>query len=126
MNLLDAFLLCLCVVLITHAPSSAQTTPMTSYLARDSGRMIDSYGRLSLKEEKERLNNLASLLGKEPLSKGYIVVYAGSKDQVSNIRVRACRAMRHLLGAHGVNPKQIISAVITGGHRERFTVELWI
>jgi hypothetical protein len=91
----------------------------------ESGRMLDKYGVLLRKEETARLDNLAAQLKTEPHSKGYLVIYEGSDGPIRNLKARACRNIQHLV-RRGVNSKQVVAMMISGGHREKFTVELWM
>jgi len=88
--------------------------------------MFDKYGVLSMKEETARLDNLAAQLKREPLSKGYVVMYEGSSDGIRDLKARACRDIKHLIVRRGVNSKQVVAMMINGGHRVKFTVELWM
>lgn len=92
----------------------------------DSGRLFDKYPNLLFKKERKHLDNLAAQLKKEPGSKGYIVVYEGSEDHVTNLKARTCRALDHLVLNSRLEPGSVVGMVITGGHRKKFTVELWM
>lgn len=102
---------------------STTTTPARRF---DSGRMFDKFGALRVKDENARLDNLATQLKREPRSKSYLVLYEGSDDRIRDLRSRACRALKHLILRRGVNAKQVVALMISGAHRESFTVELWM
>jgi hypothetical protein len=104
------------------SPAASATIGMQ----RDSGRMFDKYGVLSMKEETARLDNLAAQLKREPHSKGYLVMYEGSDDRIRDLTTRVCRDIKHLIIRRAVNPKQVVAMMVSGGHREKFTVELWM
>lgn len=92
----------------------------------DSGVKFDEYGALSAKYEKSRLDNLATRLREEPRVKGYVVIYGGSKDGLRDLKARACRSLRHLVTTRRVAPDRVVGVIITGGHRQDLTVELWV
>ncbi len=118
---------CVLVMLFAASNDVSQSTTTTDAVMRsDSGRMFDKYGALSVKEENARLDNLAAQLRKEPYSKGYVVIYEGSEDHIRDLKARACHAIQHLVVRRGANSKHVVAMVITGGHREKFTVELWM
>lgn len=117
---------CVLVVLPASKDISQGTTATNDATRFESGRMFDEYGVLPVKEETARLANLAAQLKKEPHSKGYVVMYEGSEDHIRNLKARACRDIQHLIIRRGVNSKQVVAMMINGGHRERFTVELWM
>jgi hypothetical protein len=115
------------LVVLLAVSNGLSHTPMPGHSnGIDSGRLFDSYGPLSLREESNRLDNLAAQLKKEPQSKGYVVIYEGSDGRVRDLKARACRAVRHLLFKRGLDSKQVVGMLISGGHREMFTVELWV
>jgi hypothetical protein len=121
------FVLCaLAIWVMTSSVIPRSTILMADRGGFDSGRMFDKYGVLSLKEENDHLDNLAIQLRKEPRSKAYVVIYDGSEDHVGDLRARACRAIRRLISRGHVDPKQVVAVMIGGGHREEFTVELWV
>ncbi len=114
------------LVVLPFSSDGSQATASTNDATRfESGRMFDKYGVLPMKEETVRLDNLAAQLRKEPNSRGYVVIYEGSEDHVRDLKVRACRAIQHLV-RRGVKSNQVVAMMITGGHREKFTVELWM
>ncbi len=118
--------LCALAMLVMPSSEMSRSTTWTASGVFDSGRMFDKYGTLPLKEENDRIDNLAVQLRKEPHSKGYVVIYEGSEDHVRDLKARACRAMQRLVARRHVNSKQVVAMVVGGGHREKFTVELWI
>jgi hypothetical protein len=83
---------------------------------------FDSYQSLSFEEEKARLDNFALHLREQVGMLGYIIVYAGDRQNVSKARARATRARNYLVTKHGVEARRIVTKY--GGRRERFTVEL--
>jgi hypothetical protein len=92
----------------------------------ESGRRFDTFGSLRTRDENIRLDNLAAQLKQEPTSKGYLVLYEGRNDQIRNLKDLACRCLRHIVDKRGVNANQVLSMLIMGGHRPKFTVQLLI
>jgi hypothetical protein len=126
-SLLIRAVLCILVMLSATSYHHFRGTTATDAATRfDSGRMFDKYGALSVTEENARLDNLATQLGKEQGSKAYVVVYEGSEDGNRDLKSSACRAMRRLLANRDVDPRRVFAMVIGCGHRENFTVELWM
>jgi len=117
---------CMLAVLPPSRAISQPTTSTSDDTRIDSGRMFDKFGVLSIKEETARLDNLAAQLKKEPRSKGYVVMYEGSDDRIRNLKARVCHDIQHLIFRRGVNPKQVVAMTISGGHRGKLSVELWM
>lgn len=92
----------------------------------DLGRRFDKYGSLPIREENDRIDNLAVQLRKEPYSKGYVVMYEGDEDNIRDLKARACRALQRLVLNRHVPPKRVVALLIKGGHQKKFGVELWI
>jgi hypothetical protein len=85
---------------------------------------FDQYSKLSLSDEKARLNNFAIELQKtKPDLKGYIIVYTGPRARSGEAKMRAERAKAHLVKARGIDPGRIVA--IDGGCRARLQVELY-
>ncbi len=116
---------CLLVVLPVSKDVS-RTTETNDATRFESGRMFDKYGVLPVKKENAHLDNLAAQLKKEPRSKGYVVLYDGSDHRIRDLKARACRDIQHLIARRSVGSNQVVAMTITGGHREKFTVELWV
>ena len=87
-------------------------------------RKVDSYGGISFKDEKARLDAFAAELKKEPHSQGYIMVYAGKRARRGEAHARGQRARAYLLGNWVMHEKQVVA--IDGGHRESRATELFI
>lgn len=83
---------------------------------------LDSYQNLSFEDEKARLDNFALHLREQVGMLGYIVVYAGQRQSVSNARARAKRARNYLVTKHGIGVGRIVTKY--GERRETLTVEL--
>jgi hypothetical protein len=85
---------------------------------------IDSYGNISFRHEKERLDWLAKVLGDVPDGLAYINVYAGRKSCLGEARTRALRAKRYLVRRWGVRADRIVWR--DGGYQESLTIDLWV
>ena len=83
---------------------------------------LDVYGDIPFKEEKTRLDVLASQLQAKPDTRGYIIVYAGRRARVSEAQSRAERAKAYLVES-GIDPLRLYA--IDGGYRRELTVEIW-
>ena len=84
---------------------------------------FDEYGDLDFNTEKARLDTFAIALHQTARLKGYIVVYAGRVACMDEARSRANRARGYLVRKRELRPTRIVA--IDGGHRERFSVELY-
>jgi hypothetical protein len=102
---------------------SLPTHSMDSYQAVDP-RVFDQYSGLTFREEKERLDNLASQLLVEPDTKAYIVLYAGRRSRAGEVQARIRRARKYLITHGGIDAERIVFA--DGGTREDLTFELYI
>lgn len=85
---------------------------------------MDTYHYLPFKHEKQRLDNFAVHLQQEAETRGYIVVYSGPQISLPNSLRRARRAKSYIVSVRGVTANRI--AVIKGGRRDEFTIELYI
>ena len=94
--------------------SSACT--MTWCLA-PSARRVDLYQRLTLSQERERLDKFAVQLQNDPIAMGYVIAHGRGRG-------RGERAKRYLVEKYGFDPARIVS--VKGGHREKSAVELYI
>lgn len=89
---------------------------------RVADQWFDSYGDLSWKDEKARLDNFAFALQNDPDLIGYIMVYAGRQSCVGEAKNRALRAKKYLVQTRAVEASRI--KFIDGGYREELTVIL--
>ena len=89
-------------------------------------RKIDSYGDVSFKDEKARLDAFLAELKKEPDSQGYIMAYAGKRARRGEAAARGRRAQDYLVNVDRecMDARRIV--VVDGGYRERLTVELFL
>jgi hypothetical protein len=87
-------------------------------------RKFDEYFNLSFGDEKARLDNFAIQWQQEPETQGYIIAYAGRKTRDGEALIRADRSKNYLVNERSINSGRII--LIDGGHREEFSMELFI
>ena len=88
-------------------------------------RKLDSFGALNCEDEMARLDNFAIELHNSPESQAYIIVYGGRRDTRRNeVRARLSRIRYYLINNRRIDSERII--LVNGGHRERFTIELWL
>jgi len=86
-------------------------------------RMFDGWGKISLSDEKARLNNLALYLQKNgPSWVTYLMFYNGRRVCAGELQARAVRAKKWLM-KRGVAEDRIIWK--DAGYREEFEVEIW-
>ena len=86
---------------------------------------FDQYSKLSLSDERARLNNFAThLRGTKPEVKGYIIVYTGPRARSGEARMRAERAKAHLVQVRGIDAGRVVA--IDGGCRAQLHVELYL
>lgn len=86
--------------------------------------IFHSYDDRRFDDEAARLDNFAINLQQVPTWKGYIMVYAGRRARPNEAKRRGERARRYLIERRGIEPDRVTA--IDGGHREEFTVELYL
>lgn len=99
-----------CVVGTVKVGGLKPECPNTAYcksLVRRSALRFDSYGHLTLKDERERLNNLARQLNQEPNSEVSILAFDGSQAKTGTARRWANRAKSYLVSRHGIDPMRV-------------------
>lgn len=100
---------------------------------------FDEYGDICSDDEKARLDNFAGQLQSNPELQAYIIFYGGRcysscgydyprhrprRPIKGEAEARAARIKPYLVNTRGLDPESIF--VISGGHRESWTAELWI
>ncbi|HET6890979.1 MAG TPA: hypothetical protein VFH31_07745, partial [Pyrinomonadaceae bacterium] len=75
-------------------------------VARDNP-LFDSYGDISFKAEKLRLNNYAIQLQNTPGSRGLIIVYSGGPWTAEEVKARARRAAIYLVKKRGISADRL-------------------
>lgn len=91
----------------------------------DEIRKIDSYGKLSWKEEKERLSALAFEFQKGD-SKDFIYLYfyGGEHTCLHKVRKRVLKAKNYLIKKHAIPSERII--LVEGGYHKELTIDVFI
>jgi hypothetical protein len=90
----------------------------------DAPPIFDSYGQLTLKQEKQRLDNFVIALKEQKGRAGYIISYGGKRARVREAIERAQRARTYLIKVRSFPRGQL--KAIDGGHREAASVELYV
>lgn len=85
---------------------------------------FDELGDLSGEDERARLDNFAIQLVNQTDYRGYIIVYAGRRARAGEAFLRANRARDYLVRKRNIDVGQVIA--IDGGHREDFTIEMFV
>lgn len=99
-----------CVVGTVKVGGLKPECPNTAFcksLVRRSALRFDSYGHLTLKDERERLNNLARQLNQEPNSEVSILAFDGSQAKMGTARRWANRAKSYLVSRHGIDSMRV-------------------
>lgn len=87
--------------------------------------MFDQYSKLSSKDEKARLSNLARfMLQEEPDFIAYIIAYNGKNSCKDQAQIRAHRAKDYLLNKHKISSERLI--IIDGGYQEKLSFEFYV
>ena len=76
------------------------------------------------RDERARLDNLASQFRKSPNHLIYFLVYAGMRSCKDEARLRALRAKKYLVQHHSIPPKSI--SWRDGGFRPELSFEIWL
>jgi hypothetical protein len=82
------------------------------------------YSYISRASERRRLSGFAGLLKRFPSSQGYIVTHVGPGAGVREAQTSAKRAINYLVNNHAINAARL--RTVEGGHRETWTIELYI
>lgn len=107
-----------------RCPANSPVAPTQQRLKTDLPDKIDEFGNIPLKEEQERLNHLAHLLRELPDTQGYLIAYAGRRARAREARSWAECAKNYLVNERGIEARRIVT--IDGGHREEFTIDLFL
>jgi len=101
-------------------------TAHTSVAHYDQLQRFDEYGSLPFSREVKRLDNLAWVLRRDTNKRAYVVVHQGREDHISDLKRRLCRSLSYLSAKGKIDPNRVAGAFIKGGHRRKFTIELWV
>jgi len=85
---------------------------------------FDSYGDIKFEDEQARLDNLAIQLMNQPLSSGYIMMFAGQVTYENEAEERLRRAKSYLTDVRGTDPNRIV--IVDCGFSQELTTKLWI
>jgi hypothetical protein len=87
-------------------------------------RKFDSYGRVTRKNERARLDAFAVQLKNEPGAQGYLFLYGGRRNRTGESQQVAQRAKTYLVKTRRIDAGRLVA--IDGGFKEIQAVELWI
>src|SRR5437588_3701109 len=96
----------------------------TSVMKKPEARKLDEYGKLTSKEENDRLDKFTVELQQNPTAQGCIIAYGGSASRAGDAQKAADKAKNYLVNKRGLDSSQIVR--IDGGYREQPAIELWI
>jgi hypothetical protein len=82
------------------------------------------HGNVRWRDERARLDNLASEFQKSPNHIIYFLVYAGIRSCKDEARFRALRAKKYLVQHHSIPAKSI--SWRDGGFRTELSFEIWL
>ena len=82
------------------------------------------HGNVQWRDERARLDNLASQFRKSPNHVIYFLVYAGTRSCKDEARLRALRAKKYLVQHHSIPPKSI--SWRDGGFVPELSFEIWL
>lgn len=97
----------------------------TSFVMKKAeARKVDEYGKLTPKEENERLDKFTIELQMDPTSQSYIIAYGGRTSRAGDAQKAANKAKDYLVNKRGLDPGRIVT--VDGGYREQSAIELWL
>jgi len=96
----------------------------TSVMKRAEARKLDEYGKLTSKEENDRLDKFAIELKLNPTALGYIIAYGGRASRAGDAQKAADKAKDYLVNKRRLDSGGIVR--VDGGYREQPAIELWI
>lgn len=96
----------------------------TDVMKKAEARKLDEYGKLMPKDEEARLDNFMIELMSDPTAQAHIISYNASTSRPADAQKAADRAKDYLIRKRGLDPSRLVT--VTGGSREKPTVELWI
>jgi hypothetical protein len=82
------------------------------------------HGNVRWRDERARLDNLASQFRKSPNHVIYSLVYAGMRSCKDEARLRALRAKKYLVQHHSISPKSI--SWRDGGFLPELSFQIWL
>lgn len=105
------------LIVATTQLASAQTE-------NKAARKVNEFGDIYISDIKARLDYFAIELQKEPLSKGFILVYRSRRDLPGLSYRYAHRMQAYLISTRGLEKEQLIA--VDGGEADCLRQELWI
>jgi hypothetical protein len=84
---------------------------------------IDSAVRYNYSDLSARMEALRIALSNDPISKGYIIIYANRERGATGME-RAIRSVKRIFSFLGLNPNRY--TIIKGGYRDYDTVDTWL
>ena len=82
------------------------------------------HGNVRWRDERARLDNLASQFQNSPNHRIYFLVYAGMHSCKDEARLRALRAKKYLVQHHSIPPKKI--SWRDGGFLPELSFQIWL
>ena len=107
----------------SHCKRSASKTTRIG-LPNIIGCRFDSYGDIKFEDETARLDNFAIQLSNEPLSSGYLLMFAGQETYENETEERLARAKSYLSNVRDIDPNRIVG--VDCGFATQLTIKLWI
>lgn len=83
----------------------------------------DEFGDIDCNDELSRLDGFSNLIQDGSTRHAYIIVYGGRSGRRGEALARGNRIRMYLIRRRGIDSARIV--VISGGFRERLTIELW-
>ena len=96
----------------------------TSVMKKAEARKLDEYGKLTPKEENDRLDKFTIEINMDPTAQSYIIAYGGRTGRAGDAQKAADRAKAYLANKRGLDPGRIVT--VDGGYREQPALELWL
>lgn len=114
----------LAVLLVYSLVTPVEFCPAQSNLSETYPVKLDEYGDLPTDDEAAHIDLFAEKLSKQPKLRGYIVAYNGPRMERGSYLRRIYGVGRYLTEARGIEANRVV--VVDGGHKEKFTTELWL
>ena len=112
------------ILLITVSGLLAVSTPSQEPRPVDGSPRWSEHGNVRWRDERARLDNLASQFRKSPNHLIYFLVYAGIRSCKHEARLRALRAKNYLVQHHSIPAKSI--SWRDGGFLPELSFEIWL
>lgn len=103
---------------------STASSCTSSVMKKAEARKMDEYGKLMPKDEEARLDNFMIEFMSDPTAQAHIISYNARTNRPGDAQKAADRAKDYLIKKRGLDASRVVT--VTGGSREKPTVELWI